>query len=172
VAAAPSICAPSTGSGALSPSKGAGRQAKVTGHGWTRPDRPARRRNPREREEGETSLSPRRKDPEQSLLDIIEHTPARMAPRGRRRRPLAPLRPLATRRGGDRPGAGAASRSSRSMRAQEKYLNYALSVITRGRCPTCATASSPSSAAFSSRCGSRTSRPTRSAASAPRSSAT
>ena len=92
----------------------------------------------RVRAEGVTSLSPRRKDPEQSLLDIIEHTPAsrgRHVAAGRRR--LAARGQLAPRRGRRSSGRRGGGEQIVALHeaAQEKYLNYALSVITSRALP-------------------------------------
>ena len=83
-------------------------------------------------------MSPRRKDPEQSLLDIIEHTPASEGaswpPPGGVWPPAGNWPPAG---GGDRPGGRGGGEQIVALHeaAQEKYLNYALSVITSRALP-------------------------------------
>jgi DNA gyrase subunit A len=86
-------------------------------------------------------LSPRRKEPEHTLLDIIEHTPASAAgddaswpPTGGAWPPSGNWPPG----GGRRPAGGGAGREqivALHEAAQERYLNYALSVITSRALP-------------------------------------
>jgi DNA gyrase subunit A len=86
-------------------------------------------------------LSPRRKEPEHTLLDIIEHTPASAAgddaswpPTGGAWPPSGNWPPA-----GGRGSAGGGGSRERIVAlheaAQEKYLNYALSVITSRALP-------------------------------------
>ena len=81
-------------------------------------------------------MSPRRKDPEQSLLDIIEHTPAS---EGGTWPPAGAWPPEGNwpPPGGDRPGGRGGGEQIVALHeaAQEKYLNYALSVITSRALP-------------------------------------
>jgi hypothetical protein len=81
---------------------------------------------------------------------------------------------LPTTRPRDRPGR--ARRPDRAGRPaaemQRSYLDYAMSVIVGGRCPTCATASSRCTAACSTRCTTAATAPTAATPSAPASSAT
>jgi len=86
-------------------------------------------------------LSPRRKEPEHTLLDIIEHAPASAAgddstwpPTGGAWPPSGNWPPG----GGRRPAGGGAGREqivALHEAAQERYLNYALSVITSRALP-------------------------------------
>ncbi|MBP1603574.1 MAG: gyrA 2 [Acidobacteria bacterium] len=82
-------------------------------------------------------MSPRRKDPEHSLLDIIEHTPASEGatwpPAGGVWPPSGNWPPP----GGERSGARGGGEQIVALHeaAQEKYLNYALSVITSRALP-------------------------------------
>jgi DNA gyrase subunit A len=82
-------------------------------------------------------LSPRRKKPEESLLDIIERTPASEGvtwpPVGGGWPPAGSWPPA----GGDRPGGRGGGEQIVALHeaAQEKYLNYALSVITSRALP-------------------------------------
>ena len=83
-------------------------------------------------------MSPRRKDPDQSLLDIIEHTAASEGatwpPAGGVWPPSGNWPPAG---GGDRPGGRGGGEQIVALHeaAQEKYLNYALSVITSRALP-------------------------------------
>jgi len=85
-------------------------------------------------------LSPRRKEPEHTLLDIIEHTPASAAgddaswpPTGGAWPPSGNWPPV----GGRGPAGGGNREQTVALHevAQEKYLNYALSVITSRALP-------------------------------------
>jgi DNA gyrase subunit A len=78
-------------------------------------------------------LSPRRKDPEESLLDIIERTPAS---EGATWPPVGSWPPPpGSERPGGRGGGGGDQIVALHEAAQEKYLNYALSVITSRALP-------------------------------------
>jgi len=78
-------------------------------------------------------LSPRRKTSEESLLDIIERTPA---PRGASWPPVGSWPPLpGSEQPGGRGGGGGEQTVALHEAAQEKYLNYALSVITSRALP-------------------------------------
>jgi len=82
-------------------------------------------------------LSPRRKDPDESLLDIIERTPASDGatwPPAGGGWPPGQWPPAG---GGDRPGGRGGGEQIVALHeaAQEKYLNYALSVITSRALP-------------------------------------
>ncbi|HNV02494.1 MAG TPA: DNA topoisomerase IV subunit A [Vicinamibacterales bacterium] len=78
-------------------------------------------------------MSPRRKTSEESLLDIIERTPA---PRGASWPPVGSWPPLpGSEQPGGRGGGGGEQTVALHEAAQEKYLNYALSVITSRALP-------------------------------------